>query len=178
MSARRASSAVVDDIGGAGPVAVRSGHAHIEGAVGLEGEAARGVVELHRGDADVEHDAVARSETGLARDAVEIAEAPGNEGQAARIACGERGAGGNRGGIAVEPEYARIGRGGEDGLAVAAGAEGGVNVGLACAGGERLQHLGKQHGNMARCPSECTLGRWGASRRHYSRAPPSPPLSP
>ena len=36
---------LVDDIGGAGPVAVCSGHAHVEGPVGLEGEAARGVVE-------------------------------------------------------------------------------------------------------------------------------------
>ena len=34
------------------------GHAHVERAVGAEGEAAIGLVELHRRDADVEHDAV------------------------------------------------------------------------------------------------------------------------
>ena len=33
-------------------------HAHVERPVGAEGEAALGLVELHRGDADVEHDAV------------------------------------------------------------------------------------------------------------------------
>ena len=34
------------------------GHAHVERAVGAEGKAAIGLVELHRRDADVEHDAV------------------------------------------------------------------------------------------------------------------------
>ena len=33
-------------------------HAHVERPVGAEGEAALGLVDLHRGDADVEHDAV------------------------------------------------------------------------------------------------------------------------
>ena len=46
-----------DDVGGARPVAA---HAHVERAVEAEREAALGLVELHRRDADVEHDAVDR----------------------------------------------------------------------------------------------------------------------
>ena len=45
----------VDHVGGGRAVAR---HAHVERAVGLEGEAALRLVELHRGDADVEHHAV------------------------------------------------------------------------------------------------------------------------
>ena len=42
-------------VGGARPVAA---HAHVERTVEAEGEAALGLVELHRGDAEIEHDAV------------------------------------------------------------------------------------------------------------------------
>ena len=45
----------VDDVGGAG-AGLR--HAHVERSVGAEGEAACGLVDLHRRDADVEHHAV------------------------------------------------------------------------------------------------------------------------
>ena len=55
MSASSASEARVDEVGGAVAVAL---HAHVERPVVAEGEAALGLVELHRGDADVEHDAV------------------------------------------------------------------------------------------------------------------------
>ena len=47
----------VDEVGGRG---AGLAHPHVERAVLLEGEAAGGLVELHRGDADVEHDAVER----------------------------------------------------------------------------------------------------------------------
>ena len=45
----------VDDVGRA-QASLR--HAHVERPVGAEGEAAFGLVELHGGDADVEHNAV------------------------------------------------------------------------------------------------------------------------
>src|SRR6185295_6834222 len=48
-------AAPVHDVGGALALLF---HAHVEGAVGAEGEAALGPVELHGGDADVEGDAV------------------------------------------------------------------------------------------------------------------------
>ena len=44
-----------DDVGGARALAA---HAHVERPVEAEGEAALGLVELHRGDAEIEHDAV------------------------------------------------------------------------------------------------------------------------
>ena len=66
--------------------------------------------------------------------------------------------------IAVDGEHARAGRRVEDGAGVAAGAERAVNVGCAGLRRERLQHFGKQHGNVARCPSAGTLGR-GVPRR-------------
>ena len=43
-------------------VGAASAHAHVERTVEAEGEAALRLVELHRGDADVEHDAVDRRE--------------------------------------------------------------------------------------------------------------------
>ena len=46
----------VDDIGGAQALARR--HAHVERSVLHEAEAARGIVELRRGDAEIEQDAV------------------------------------------------------------------------------------------------------------------------
>ena len=111
-------------------------------------------------------------------DAIELAEAALDERQSTLVLFNERGTRGNRSRIAVDAEDARTRRGRQDGPAVAAGAEGGVNVGFARCRCERLQHLGKQHGNMANGPSRGVLGRAGAPRRHYSRAPPSPPLSP
>ncbi len=45
----------VDDVGGA---QARLRHAHVERPIGAKRKAALGLVELHGGDADVEHDAV------------------------------------------------------------------------------------------------------------------------
>ena len=63
---------LAQDVGGA---AARRLHAHVERRVEAQREAARGFVDLHRGDADVERDAVERPEAGPARERVEIAEA-------------------------------------------------------------------------------------------------------
>ena len=72
MLARSRSLARVDDVGGARAVAA---HAHVERAVEAEREAALGRVELHGGDAEIEHDAVDRLDAGVARHSVEIGEA-------------------------------------------------------------------------------------------------------
>ncbi len=50
-------------------------HAHVERRVAAQREAALGLIELHRRDADVERDAVDRVETRAAGDRVEIGEA-------------------------------------------------------------------------------------------------------
>src|SRR5665647_2278845 len=58
-----------DDVGCARAVAT---HPHIERAVEAEGKAAFRLVELHRGHADVEHDAVDPVGAALAGDVIEI----------------------------------------------------------------------------------------------------------
>ena len=62
----------VDDIGRARAVAA---HAHVERPVEAEGKSALAAIELHGGDAEIEHDAVDRVVAGIARDGVEIGEA-------------------------------------------------------------------------------------------------------
>ena len=59
-------------------------HAHVEGRVEAQREAARGFVELHRGDADVERDPVHRVDAEALRDRVEFAEARLDEFEAGR----------------------------------------------------------------------------------------------
>ena len=51
-------------------------HAHVERRVVTEAEAARGVVELRRGDAEVEQDAVGANDAGAGRELGEAAEPP------------------------------------------------------------------------------------------------------
>ena len=78
--ARSRSLACVDDIGRACALAA---HAHVERAIEAEREAAPGRVELHRRNAEIEHDAVDRLEAGIARNRVEIGEAIFDQRQAA-----------------------------------------------------------------------------------------------
>ena len=59
-------------VGGARAVAA---HAHVERAVEPEREAALGLIELHRGHAEIEHDAVDRGVAEFFRDAIELGEA-------------------------------------------------------------------------------------------------------
>ena len=118
----------IDDICG-GRAAGR--HAHVERPVRLKGEAAGGIVELHRGDADVQHHAGGRCEPCLASEEIELAEAALDEGQLSLVLLNECGSRRNRGRVAVDAEDAARRRGRQDRPAVAAAAEGGVNLGLA-----------------------------------------------
>ena len=107
MSARSASSAVLTTSAAVGPSLA---HAHVERAVALKREAALGIVELHGGDADVEHDAVGRREAGVGGDAFQLAEPALDQRQASVGFADERLARGDGGGIAVDGEHARAGR--------------------------------------------------------------------
>jgi hypothetical protein len=49
-------------------------HAHIKRALGSKGEAARRIIQLHGGHADIEHDPVQREEIMVLRQSVEITE--------------------------------------------------------------------------------------------------------
>ena len=80
-------------------------HPHVERPVLLEGEAARGLVELHRGDADVEHDAVERRMPGLRGDAVERPEGAGAQVEPAGEVAGPGFGAGERLGVAVDADH-------------------------------------------------------------------------
>ena len=168
MSARSASSAVLTHVGGGG--AVRR-HAHVERAVALEREAALGVVELHRRDADVEHDAVDGRKSCSPRPRGQLAEAAFDQGQPAAARhrpeagrqqwpLGSRSMASTRTSGAASRRARRI----------AAGAEGAVNEGARPSAAPGRQHLGKQHGNVAPRPS-------AAPRPMGCRCAPSFPCS-
>ena len=155
----------VHDVGGARPLAA---HAHVERPVEPEREAALGLVELHRGDADVEHDAVDRSWPQLARDGVEIGEAIFDQRQPAAGVLDEIGAERDRRLVAVDADDLAVG-GVEDRARIAAGAEGAVDIDAAVTDVEVIR-------TPARRAREC--GGLVRQRQQQSRRrPPSFPCS-
>ena len=101
-------------------------HAHVERAIFLEGKTALGLVDLHGGNADIQHDAIEPALRGMFR---EIGELRLDEAQPAAIGGNHRLTAGDRGRIAVERDdiSALI----EDCLGIAAGAERAVENDLA-----------------------------------------------
>ena len=119
-------------------------HAHVERAVGLEGEAALGPVELHRGDADIERHAVDRLDAAVGKRLTHPGKTLRNKRQAPPARSRQGLAFCDRIGIAIEGEDS--GRPlFENGPGVAAGAEGAVDMGFAGGDGERGDHLVEQH---------------------------------
>ena len=145
MLARSASEARRDDVGRGRAVMA---HPHVERAVEPEREAALGLVELHRGDADVHHDAVDRHQALRGADLGEIGEAVLDQRQPAGRLIDQIEAAGNGRAVAVDADHAGS-RDFEDGPAVAAGPEGGVDIDPAVAGREHLDRLAAEHGDMA-----------------------------
>ncbi len=152
------------DVGGAAPNAF---HAHVERRVLAEREAAGGLVELHRGYADVENDAVERLGAEAARDRVEIAEASLDQPQAARRRRDEILARGDGGRIAIEGDDARAAL--DERAGITAGPESAVEIDAAGANPQRVQRLGAQHGNVA--GGSAGGGDLRAARPPHSRAP-------
>ena len=137
---------MVDEIGGAGAF---PGHAHVERPVALEGEAALGLVELHRGDADVEGDAVDPVDAVRGKRLTHPGESFRNKRQALPARGSQRLSCLDRFGIAIEGDDA--GRSLiQDGLGVAARAERAVHMRLAGGDGERMDDLFGEDGNMGR----------------------------
>ncbi len=165
MSARSRSAACATTSAALGP---SRAHAHVERTVEPEREAALGLVELHRGHAEIEHDAVHRGVAEFFRDAIERGEAlfDQREPAAGRLAPGRR-----RCATALwsrsMPMTCGIG-GGEDRAAVAAGAEGAVDVDAAVANIQELERGPREHGNVTgRSASDSRA----IAARHHSRAP-------
>ena len=95
---------VAQDVGGR---TAGSSHAHIEGRVEAEREAARGFVELHGGHPDVERDPVHRIDGETPHDLVELAKARLNKLQPPPGRRSEFRAGANRRRVAIERNHAR-----------------------------------------------------------------------
>ena len=103
-----------------------------------------GLVELPGGDAEIEGDAVDGGEPVRRQQLREIAEAAVQNGEPVRVA-GDQGAGaGERLGVAVDADDPARRRG-EQRLAIAAAAEGGVEVNAARTRRQRQQHFFQQH---------------------------------
>ena len=92
---------IVEEIGGARPVLA---HPHVERTVGLEGEAALGLVELHRGDADIERHAVDLVDVAVGKRLTHPGETLRNKRQAPPARSGQGLAILDRLGIAIESE--------------------------------------------------------------------------
>ncbi len=142
----------------------------------LEREAALGLVELHRRDADVEHDAVDRRDALLLR-------RPRSSSREARFDDGQpvaelilqrlRAEDGAR--IAIERQHAAFG-GFENGARIAAGAERCVDVGARRLRGRRLATTSESSTGMWRARPGSVACPWPAARRH-PRAPSLPSSS-
>ena len=154
-------------------------HAHVERAVALEREAALGLVELHRGDADVEHDAVDRREALRRRRCRSRSpKRPSTSVRRPPDVADERAAGGDGARDRDRWRGRARRRSVQDGAGVAAGAEGAVNVGAAALRRERVAALpeaARERGARSLCGHPRPTG---AAPRRHSRAPPSPPPPP
>src|SRR5436190_14699536 len=122
-------------------------HAHVERTGGAEREAARRLVELHGRHAEIERHTVDRRDACGAQQMLHFTEAALDQAEARRIALGERLAGGDGIGIAVDGDHLASGAI-EERRRVAAAAEGAVDIAAAVARLERVDDFVQQHGNM------------------------------
>ena len=77
-------------------------HAHVERTVAAEREAARRIVELEGGDAEVQHHAIQRGDAALCQQVQHVAEPAMDQMQPAGKSRGQAGAAGDGVGIAVD----------------------------------------------------------------------------
>src|SRR4029077_3131650 len=153
----------IQQIGGARSLAA---HAHVDWAVVAEGESALRLVELHRGDAEIEQDPSDSCVPEPARNLFEIGESLLDHGEPAT-------------GLLDQPKPARYGiavavdadnpraRHVEDRPRVPAGAEGAVDVDATLARREIRDDLAGEHGNMT---GRAASGRSAAAAPPHSRA--------
>jgi hypothetical protein len=116
----------------------RRSHAHVQGSVGLKGEAAPGLIELEGGDAEIGDDAVDRRDADRSEMLCQRSEGAVEHGEAG-LARGEAVAAGGGRRIAVQADDP-AGRGCENGAAVSAPAEGRIDEELSCGRGEGGEH--------------------------------------
>ena len=137
----------VHEIGGGG--APGRVHPHVERSVLLEREAPLGVVELERRDAEIEEEAVGRSQVELIEDLRQAAEVgvPQDRPRSVRGEPAPRPLQGRR--VAIEAEEGAVRTAGpEDRLGMPAGADRAVDVEAAGTDGESGQRLREEDGEM------------------------------
>ena len=156
---------VRNHVGGADPFAT---HAHIQRPVVTERESTLGIVDLHRGHADVEQHAVDRRDAEVARDGIERRELLLHQGEAAARCGDEGGSAGDRRRVAIDGDDARRARRQHE-AAVAPGAKRSVDVAAAVANAQEFQRGAGKHGNMTGWSASGTLT--GAAAHRHSRAP-------
>ncbi|MCY1235978.1 hypothetical protein D9M72_486120 [compost metagenome] len=152
----------VDDIGGRN---ARGRHAHVERPLLLEGEAALCLIDLHRGNADIEHDAVQPLGRRIGG---KFGELRMNKLQPSTPLGDLLLAGGNRRRVAVERDD--VGAGLEDCGAVAARTEGAIEDDLAGRRLERRENLRQEDGNVTN-RSAFGFRNTSALFRHHSASP-------
>src|SRR5580693_2624707 len=151
-----------DDVGCARAVA---SHAHVERSVEAKRKAARGIVDLHRRDADVEYDTVDLGHA--ADDSFQIGEPVLDQIEPALRRLDQAGALGDRALVAIDADDAGAGRR-QDRLRIAAGAEGRIDVKSAVAHAEPFDGAAAEHGNMT---SRSASDSVAVAAHHSSRAP-------
>ena len=162
MSRELALAGARDDVGRARAVTT---HAHVERPIEAKRKAARGIVDLHRRDAEVEHDAVDRA--AAADDCLQIGEPVLDQIEPALRLLDQACAFGDRALIAIDADDAGAGRR-QDRLRIAAGAEGRVDVESAVANAKPFDGAAAEHGNMT---SRSASDSVAVAARHSSRAP-------
>src|SRR3954453_2093294 len=108
-------------------------HPHVERTAEPERKTAPGLVELHLGDPDIHHDAIDRLHALRIADLGEIGKPVLDQGQPATAAIDQIEPAGNRRPVAVDADDAGS-AGFKDRAAVAAGAEGSVEINAAVTG--------------------------------------------
>lgn len=122
-------------------------HPHVERPVEAEREAAAGLVELHRGDADVHHHAIDGVDALGRADLGEIRETVLDQRQPAGGTLDQLGATGDRRAIAIDRDQAGS-RHVEYRSAITTGAERRINIDAALARREMIDRLAAKHGNV------------------------------
>ena len=150
---------VIDERSGVGAA---PSHAHVERPVEAEREPAFRLVELHRGDADVEHHAVNGCEVPRAGVALEVGEATFDQPETPARRFRQCRTSSERRRIAVDRQHPTAAL--EDRPAVSAPAEGAVDVAAARHNAEVLQHLGQEDRHVA--GRSASIFRRSAARAH------------
>src|SRR5690606_14184345 len=134
----------IDNISRARPLAT---HAHIERPILLEGKAPLRLIDLHGGDADIEHDTIDRFMAKRAHKALHVAEASFDKRQPTRKFRFKRPPTQDGARITINGKHGAVCRT-EDRARVTTGTESAVHIDAAIARFKHVENIGQHHRNM------------------------------